>query len=257
MIKLIDTHAHLTDEKLISTVEDIIENAKLAGVKKIISCGYDIESSLKSVEFSLKYDEVYATFGIHPHDANKANEESFQVIKEHLNNPKIVAIGECGLDFHYNLSPKDDQIKCFIRHLEIASEYNMPVSVHSRESMKDIINILSDFKDNITGVLHFFTGNFDEMEKLYDMGFYFGIDGPVTFKSGGDIRNLVKKMPLDRIVLETDCPYMTPVPNRGKINQPSYLTYVLETVSEIKEISPEELSETIWKNTLNLFPRLR
>lgn len=257
MMKIIDTHAHLTDERLISNIEKIIENAKNMGVEKIISCGYDIESSLKSVELSLKYKEVYASFGVHPHDADKADDKAFQLIKEYMNHPKVVCAGECGLDFFYNHSPKDDQIRCFIRHLEIAAEYNMPVSVHSREAMKETIEILKDFEGSVRGVLHFFSGNTDEMRELCEMDFYFGIDGPVTFKSASDMREVVKEIPLERILLETDCPYMAPVPKRGKTNEPAYLTYILDKVSEIKDISKEELSEIIWKNTHRLFPKLK
>ena len=252
----IDAHAHLTDEVFTNNLKEIISNAKDNNVELIISCGYDINSSIKSLDIASDYNFIYSTFGIHPQEAPRVSEDLYAIIENYLkDNNKIIAIGEIGLDYHYGKDEKEFQIPCFIRQLEIAKKYNYPIVVHAREAVKESIDILHDF--NLCGMFHCYSGNIEETKQLLDMGYYFGFDGPITFKKNDEIIKILKYIPIDRIITETDAPYLTPTPFRGKTNQPMYIKYIVEKIAEVKEIDVIDVSNQIKANTLTLFSKIQ
>ena len=255
MMNLIDTHAHLDDEKYALDISDVIKRAYDNGVVRIISCGCDLKSSVKSVRLASEYESVFASVGIHPHDAKNADDKALETIRGLICCEKVIAIGEIGLDYYYNYSPRDAQISCLRRHIELAVETNYPIILHFRDAMEDGLNILSDYS-HVNGVLHYFSGDVSQMETLTGMGYYFGVDGPITFKKSEQMQEVVKAMPLDRILLETDSPYLTPVPYRGKRNEPEYVSYVLKKIAQIKDLDENYLSEVIYNNTYRLFSRM-
>ena len=251
---LIDSHTHLTDVKFEKILDCVISRANNAGINTIITCGYDLESSIKGVELADKYDCIYASVGIHPHDSMHYDKNTETKIIELSRKAKVIAIGEIGLDFHYDFSPIEDQYKAFEAQLQIAFDVDLPIIIHSRESNKELIDILYSYKSKLTGgVLHCFSGDIDDLKRVLDLGLYIGIDGPITFKKNMELSNIVKYCPLDKILLETDCPYLAPVPFRGKLNEPSYLTYIADKIAEIKEISLNVVSEVTTNNIYQLF----
>lgn len=231
----------------------MLERARRQGIKGFITVGYDITSSKISLELSIKYKDVYAILGIHPHNADEYNEDFLSWTSQNIINKKVLGIGEIGLDYYRNLSPKELQIEAFKKQLELAQKFFLPVSLHIREAYEDAIEILRDYK--VKGVFHCFSGNPNHLEEALSMGFFIGFDGPVTFQNANKLLDIVKECPLDRILLETDAPYLAPVPFRGKRNEPSYLICVAEKIASIKNISLEELAKVSIENTKRCFPK--
>ncbi len=257
-MSLIDTHAHLNDQKFGSDVDDVIASANAAGVDRIIVCGYDLESSRTAVEQSQRFDCVYATVGVHPHDAKNYSPEIEYAIEELSRAPKVLAIGEIGLDYHYDFSPRNEQAIVFEAQLKLAAKLNLPIVIHSRESNDDVMQILKDHAENIVGcVFHCFAGDVEFAQTVLDMGFYIGIDGPVTYKASEKLRSVIKMCPLDRLLVETDCPYLSPNPHRGKRNEPSYLRYIAEEAARVKGISFEEFAKASSDNAIRFFLQKR
>ena len=255
MTSFIDTHCHL--DKLDSTPEVSIPEAKKAGVKRMITISVD-ESSLDFVSVQTKkYKEVFGSAGVHPHEASSMTEyleeKIFRFAQEQK---KIIAIGETGLDYHYMHCPEKVQQKVFRKHLQIADKLNLPVILHSREAETDTLNIIRDYSVNSLGVAHSFTGSFNMAKNLLEMGWYLGINGIVTFKNAEDLRKLVSWLPLDKLLLETDSPYLAPVPFRGKTNKPAHIPVIAEFVAGLKKISTEKLAEQTLKNSQQLFKLL-
>jgi len=254
---MIDTHAHLNDEKFASDLDQVIARAESAGVDRIVVCGYDIASSRAAVEMSARYEAVYATVGIHPHDAKSYSQQAQQEILELSALNKVLAIGEIGLDFHYDFSPREDQVAAFEKQIELAGTLGMPIVVHSRESNPEVLQVLRAGASNIVGcVFHCFSGDEAFAAEVLEMGFYIGIDGPVTYKASEKLRRVVEMCPADRLLIETDCPYLTPVPYRGKRNEPAYVAYVAEEIARVKGITIDEVAEITTRNARALFPRL-
>ena len=254
---MIDTHAHLNDFKFDNDLDAVISRASAVGVDKIIVCGYDMASSRSAVKMALQYDSVFASVGIHPHDAKHFTDKALCEITELSECNKVIAIGEIGLDFHYDFSPREEQFAAFEAQIKLAGELNMPIIVHSRESNPEALEVLRQNKTNIVGcVFHCFSGDEDFACEVLDMGCYIGIDGPITYKASEKLRRVVEICPMDRLLIETDCPYLTPVPFRGKRNEPSYVRYVAEEVARIKNISVEDIDEITTTNARKLFPRL-
>jgi len=251
---LIDTHAHLNDPKFSEDIDDVIARAADAGVESIIVCGYDIESSRAAVEMARKYESVFATVGVHPHDAKNYNTGAEQELVELSRRDKVLAIGEIGLDFHYDFSPRPEQFSAFEAQIELAWRLELPIVVHSRESNDDALQVLVAHSQNIVGcVFHCFSGDEDFAGRVLDMGFYIGIDGPITYKASEKLRRVVDICPLDRLLVETDCPYLTPIPFRGKRNEPAYVRYVAEEAARVKGITLEELAKATSENARRLF----
>lgn len=249
-MKLVDTHCHLDNEKFDEDRLEVIERIK-ENLEFCVNIGYDLASSKKSLELAKEYDFIYAVIGVHPIDIAEYDEEVEKELELLGKNPKVVAIGEIGLDYHWMTEPKEIQQERFKRQLELAERLNKPVVIHTRDAMEDTVNILKDYP-NITGVIHCYPGSLETAKQLVDR-FYLGIGGTLTFKNSKKAVEVVKDIPLDRIVIETDCPYLTPEPFRGKRNEPIYVEYVAKKIAEIKEISVEDVTKITTENAKKLY----
>ena len=250
----IDTHAHLTDKCFQDCVDEILEQAKQQNVKKIICASYDQQSSIDSVGFANKYDNVYAIIGVHPHDAKTYDESIEQTLIKLAQNNKVVAIGEIGLDYHYDLSPREVQRQVFGKQIDLAYRCKLPIVIHTREAIGDTMEILRKNKSKIYGALvHCFNASKEILCEIMDMGYYVSYGGAITFKNANGLLEAVKNTPLERITLETDCPYMTPVPYRGQTNFPKYIPLVAQKIAELKNMSVEEIEQITTKNAQKFF----
>jgi len=256
-MRLIDTHAHLTDRRFLEDLDDVIRRAESAGVERMVVCGYDIDSSREAVELASRRESVYATVGIHPHDSKNFDQNAPRILTELSRSAKVIAIGEIGLDYHYDFSPRADQLRAFAAQAELAADIGLPIVVHSRESDEDAMAVLDSVSLIHGCVLHYFSGYEDFATRALDRGFYIGFDGPLTYKNAARAQGVARMCPLDRILIETDCPYLTPVPFRGKRNEPAYVRLVAEELSRIRGVSVEEVAEATTRNALRLFSRLK
>jgi len=256
---LIDTHAHLNDPKFSHDLPDVISRAEDAGVGRIIVCGYDIKTSRSAIDLASRHESIYASIGIHPHDSKSFDDKSLAVLAELSANPKVLAIGEIGLDFHYDFSPRPDQFAAFEAQIELAGSLGLPIVIHSRESNPEVMQVLRGRLANIkAGVFHCFSGDEAFAREVLDAGFYIGVDGPITYKASEKLRGVVAMCPDDRLLIETDCPYLTPIPHRGKRNEPAYVRYVAEEVARVKGTTVHIVAEQTSRNARALFgERLR
>ncbi len=250
-MNIFDTHAHYDDKAFDEDRYELLDAMSKNDVKYIINQGTDVETSKFSIALAEKYNYVYAAVGIHPEEIYK--EESVTEIKKLIPHEKIVAIGEIGLDYHYDNTNKEDQLKYFIDQLNLANEVNLPVVVHSRDAQKDTLDTLKNIKINNNGVIHCFSGSLESAKEFLKLGYYLGFDGPITFKNAKNALEVLEYMPLDKILIETDAPYLTPTPFRGERNNSMYLTYVINKIAEIKKISPEEVANITMNNAKTLF----
>jgi TatD DNase family protein len=254
---LIETHCHL-DYLKEASLQELLFKAREAGIGKIITIGVDPDNLDKARDISLNNTEVYYTQGIHPHDSKDATDKEFEKISTRAQEPKMVAVGEIGLDYHYNNSPVEAQLKVFEQQLQIAVDQNLPVVVHTRDADEDTMSVLKNFSTSLKkkGVIHSFTSGQKLAEWVLSEGFYLGFNGIVTFKKAENVQDVVRFTPLDRILLETDSPFLTPVPHRGKENAPHYLPYIAAKVAELKVVSLEEVKSIALKNSLSCFSKL-
>lgn len=255
-----DTHTHLTDERYNGQAESIIGALSSFDIKFIINIGYDALSSKQSFELATKFDNVYCAVAIHPHDCLKASQADYDDFKKYANSQKVVAIGETGLDYHYDDGcPHDVQKKVFIEHLELANSLNLPVIIHLRDAYEDMFNILSQNKGLLGngGVLHCYSGSSEMAKRYLEFGLYISFAGAITFKNAKGLTDAVKAVPIDRILTETDCPYLTPEPHRGKLNYPQYVGFVAQKIAELKGVSVEKLNENVLQNACRLFKRIK
>ena len=247
---MIDTHCHLYLEyydNLDATIADIKES----GVKKVIVNGCDMKSNLEVLELVKKYDIVYGAIGFHPTEEHGNILECMNFLKEHINDDKIVAVGEIGLDYHYDETDKKLQHELFNKQLEIAKCYNKPVIVHSRDSIQDTYDILANYK--IRGVIHAYSGSVEMAKEFTKLGFYLGIGGVCTFKNAKNIISVIEDIPLAYLLLETDAPYLAPVPHRGEKNTPAYIPIIAEKVANIKGVLTKEVVKETTDNAMRLF----
>ncbi|MFS4460883.1 TatD family hydrolase [Bdellovibrio sp. HCB2-146] len=252
----IDVHAHLN--MLEEGVEAAIENARQAGVKKIVTIGTEPGDHPIVLEIARKhYPNVFCTLGVHPHDGKVYTPEIGRYIEEHAKDPVVVAIGEIGLDYYYNQSPKEEQIEAFRAQLAIAERVGLPVEIHTRDAEEDTIRVLKEFKGRVKGIIHCFTGTRWLAEQALDLGFNISISGVVTFRNADDLRETVKMLPLDRIHVETDAPFLAPIPMRGKKNTPAFVVHTAKFVADLKGVTVEELCEQTRKNALAMFPKIQ
>lgn len=249
---LIDSHSHISDEKFDSDRQDVITRASDNDVKYIIEVGCDPNEWDKVSEIS-KNQNVFSMFGIHPHDAIKFNEQTKSKLEILLQDKKCVAVGEIGLDYHYDLSPRDIQKKVFIEQMKLALKLNKPISIHCRSAYNDMLKILKEFKELPKGVIHCFSGNVDEAKQVLDMGFLLGIDGPCTYPKSDKLKEVITNTDIDKMLIETDCPYLAPQLYRGQRNEPSYVVEIAKKISEIKNIPFEEVCKITTDNTIKLF----
>ena len=254
---IIDTHAHVDVADYDEDREAVIERARENGVQYMVNIGCDVESSYRSMELAEQYDFIYATAGIHPHDVKSINGGTYAHLRQLLLHPKVIALGEIGLDFFKNYSPQDVQRTHFRNQIQLAREMNKPIIIHSRDAKEDIIAILSEFypKDPTahSGIFHCFSGDQELAEKALEMGFYISFSGSVTFKKAEALREVAKTIPADRLFAETDCPYLTPVPHRGKRNEPAYVNFTAEKLAELRGLKIEDVQRTMALNFFELF----
>jgi len=250
---MIDSHCHLDHEPLFSDLSNVIIRSKEVGIKKLLTICTTFESFIKIKQLVNKDDIIYGTYGIHPHEAKNDKVTTKLIIQEIKANKKIIGIGETGLDFYYNLSDKKDQIKSFEEHIKASIELKIPLIIHSRNAENEMLEIFNEYKKyNLKILMHCFTGSKKFAESLLDLNAYFSASGIITFKNSTDLQETFKSIPIEKTLIETDSPYLAPVPNRGKKNEPSFVKYTAEKLADIKQIP---LSDLI-KNTTSNFNRL-
>tara|TARA_B100000989_G_scaffold266523_1_gene220043 strand:+ start:6908 stop:7669 length:762 start_codon:yes stop_codon:yes gene_type:complete len=251
---MIDSHCHLDYEPLLSDLDNVIKRSKDIGIKKILTISTSIESFYRVKEIVHKDDIIFGTIGIHPHETDN-NEINPDFIINNLNeNKKIIGIGETGLDFYYDNSDREKQIKSFKIHIEAALKSNIPLIIHSRNAEEKTFEILNGYKDdNLKILMHCFTGSQKFSEKLLNLNTYFSASGIITFKNSVDLQNTFNSLPLDRILIETDSPFLAPVPNRGKKNEPSFIDFTATKLAEIKNMEKSEIIKITTNNFDNLF----
>jgi len=253
---LIDSHAHIQGKEYAGEVEAVIARAHEAGVEKIIAVGGagDMSSNTEAVGLAKSFPGVYATVGMHPHDAKDVGAEELQELKSLTAEPKVIAVGETGLDYYYDHSPREVQRRVFGQFIHLARETGLPIVVHERDAAQDVADLLrTEGAGKLRGVIHCFTGNYEAARAYLDLGFYISFTGIITFKNAEALRDVVRNVPLERMLVETDSPYLTPVPLRGKRNEPAYVRYVGETIASVKGLSLEEVARGTTRNVRELF----
>lgn len=250
---MIDSHAHLDDKQFNYDRDSIIKDLKENYIAYFINPASDMESSRNSLELSEKYEFIFSAVGVHPHEAEDFTDEMLVELREMAKNDKVVAIGEIGLDYYYDNSPRDIQKDVFRRQMKLAKELNLPVIIHSRDAYGDTFDILNEFKGEVIGVMHCYSGSIEMAERYMSLGYYISFAGPVTFKNATNVKDTATKVPMDRMLIETDSPYLTPAPNRGKRNEPKYVKYVAETIANLREMPLSDLVESTRNNTIKLF----
>ena len=249
----IDTHTHLDFDRFDADREEVIRRAHEANVAAMITIGIDYKTSLAAIRIAEEHSNIYASVGVHPHDAANMTDEQFAELSELLSHPKVVAVGEVGLDYHYDYSPRDTQRRVFRRFLSLAREHQMPVIIHTREADEDILaTIKEQGRSNWQGVFHCFSSDDNMAKKVLDLGFNISFTGTVTFKNS-DSLDVAKSVPLDRIMIETDCPFLAPMPKRGKRNEPAFVVYIAQKIAEAKQMSTDEFAQATTLNALRFF----
>jgi len=251
---MIDSHCHLDHEPLISDLSNVLQRSKDVGIEKLLTISTSFESFARVKDLIKRDEMIYGTIGIHPHESSTNIITSKQIIDSLSENSKIIGIGETGLDFYYNNSDKDKQIKSFNEHIKASIETNAPLIIHSRSAEEETFNILNDYKDKDLKILmHCFTGSKKFAEKLLDLNAFFSASGIITFKNSMELQETFKFLPLEKILIETDSPFLAPVPNRGKKNEPSFIDYTAQKLAELKEITKSQLVEITTNNFNKLF----
>ena len=254
---IIDTHAHIDMDAFDDDRSEVIQRAKNTGIDYILNVGCDIESSLRSIELTERYDFIYGTAGIHPHDVKKIDYQTHDQLKQLLAHPKMIALGEIGLDFFKNYSPPDQQKEHLRKQVELSRELQKPIIIHCRDANEDTIAILSDYfpknPSARSGIFHCFSGNQELAERALEMGFYISFSGSVTFKKSDELRTIAKTIPADRLFVETDCPFLAPIPNRGKRNEPSYVIHTAQLIADIRGLDIKDVQRTTSLNFFELF----
>lgn len=258
-MEFFDSHSHYNDEKFNEDREKIIKDTFESGITKFVCAGYNIPSSLFSLELSKKYEYIYSICGISPNDIPQSEQELWksideiiQIVKE-KNSKKLVAIGEIGLDYYWNKENSDLQKQAFIKQIELANEMKLPIVIHSRDASVDTIDIIRDHRVKKAGIFHCCQLNQELVRQALELGYYISFAGPITFKNSKNAPDVVKMVPLDRILIETDSPYLSPEPNRGKRNDCRNVKYVAQKIADIKEISLEEVAKKTYENAMRIF----
>jgi len=253
---LVDSHAHIQGKEYAGEAEAVIARARAAGVETIVAVGGagDMSSNTEAVRMANAFPDVYATVGMHPHDAKDVGVEALEVLKNLAMDAKVVAIGETGLDYYYSHSPHDVQRRVFSQFIHMARQTRLPIVVHERDAAQDAAELLRrEGAGELCGVIHCFTGTYEAACAYLDLGFYLSFTGIITFKNADALREVVSKIPLERILVETDSPYLTPVPHRGKRNEPAYVHFVAETIAKVKDLTVEDIAQATTANVKQLF----
>jgi TatD DNase family protein len=248
-VRLTDSHCHLDDSKFDEDREQAIERARAAGVERMMAIGTgngppDLEVAVRQAD---RYPFIYATIGVHPHDASKATPESFARLRELSGHPKVLAVGEIGLDYHYDFSPRDVQREVFVQQLAIAAEASLPIVIHTREAWDDTIATLREHWRG-GGIMHCFTGDEQQAREALDLGFHLSFGGVLTFPKAENVRQAARVTPGDRLLVETDCPYLAPVPHRGKRNEPAFMVESVKRLAEVRGATPDQIAELTTAN---------
>ena len=254
--KIFETHAHYEDVKFDSDREELLASLPKQNIEYVINVGSNLETTNKSIELAKQYDYIYAAIGVHPSDVEELDESSYDVLEKAAKFEKTVAIGEIGLDYYWDkeLGVQEKQREWFKRQMLLAKEHNLPVIIHSRDAAEDTMRVMKEIKaEEIPGVIHCYSYSVEMAKEFVKMGYYIGIGGVVTFKNAKKLKEVAAEIPLERILLETDCPYMAPEPHRGERNSSLYLPYVVEKLAEIRNISKEEIISTTNQNARKLF----
>ena len=252
-MKFFDTHTHLYDKRFDEDRHKVITSLKENGIEKIITVGTDVQTSKECIETANKYEGVYASVGLHPHDAKNFKDEDIVTFENLSKDGKAVAIGEIGLDYHYDFSPRDMQMDALLKQSDLAKKINLPVIYHVREAFGDFLPLVRSGEIASNAVMHCYGGSIESAEICLDAGMMISFTGVISFKNANKIKKVVEYVPLDRIMIETDCPYMAPVPHRGKRNEPKYVKDVARAMAEIKGISLEEMAEISYNNAVKFF----
>ena len=251
---LIDSHAHLEMPEFKKDLEGVVRRAMESGVEYIFTVGTEEKDWRRALEIANTHPSIYAILGIHPHNAKEIDDQTYPLLKDLCKNKKVKAYGEIGLDFFRNLSPRDIQLKRFREQIELAKELGLPIVVHDREAHQETMEILKSEKaEKCGGIIHCFSGDYEMAKVCIDMGFYISIPGSITFKNAESFREIVKRIPLDSLLVETDAPFLTPEPFRGKRNEPSYVRYTAQKVAEIKKVSFEKVAEVTTENAFKVY----
>jgi len=249
---LVDTHVHLNSHKFKDNLDEIIKRALENDVKTMIVVGYDKETNQKAIDLALKYPFIYATVGIHPSEAKNTKKSDFDLLISQLDNKKVVGIGECGLDFYWDKEHIDKQIEVFKRQIELSIQFDKPIIIHMRDASEATYNVLSDYK-NLKGIMHCYSGSKEMVTHFLDLGLHISLGGPVTFKNGVKPKEVAKIVPLDKILIETDAPYLSPHPFRGKINEPSRVKLVAQEIAKLRDMSYTDFAKQSSINAYKLF----
>ena len=248
---IFDSHAHYDDEHFENETDSVLLSLKEKGVERVVNIGCDLQSSRSSVQLSERFDFVWAAVGIHPHTATELDDRALEEMKTLSRHPRVVAIGEIGLDYHYDFSPRDVQVRAFERQLFLANELNLPVVIHTREATEPTLELLRKYRPR--GVVHCFTGSKEVAQEILSLGMYLGYTGAVTFKGAKRVIGSVEITPPDKLLLETDCPYMAPVPYRGQRCESWMIAKTAEKIAEIKGVEAQQIIDLAHRNTCELF----
>ena len=251
-VRFFDTHAHLTDDRFDADREALVASLPQSGVALVMDIACDVREAEATMALLREYPFVYAAVGMHPHVAGEVIPEHLDAIQRYLAQDKVQALGEIGLDYHYDFAPREAQRKWFCEQLDLALQLGKPVSLHVREAFGDAMEILG-MRKGLKGVMHCFSGSVESAKQCLDMGLYIALGGAVTFPNAPKLAEVAKAVPLERLVLETDCPYLTPVPHRGKRNDPSYLPYIAGKIAELRGVPVETVAEATFQNALKLY----
>jgi TatD DNase family protein len=251
---MFDTHAHLQDKNLRGDLENVLNRAREAGVEKITCVGYDLPSSQEAVMLARKYKDVYAAVGVHPHDAETLNQESLEKLRNLAKDPNVVAIGEIGLDYYRDLSPREKQKEAFIEQIKLSQEIGKPIIIHDRDAHQDVMDIVKKYKAGKNqGIMHCYSGSLQMAIESIKEGFYISFAGPVTYKNAKKAQEVAAKVPMDRLLVETDCPYLTPEPLRGKLNEPAHVRFVVQKIADLRRQHPDEIAYLTGRNARNIY----
>ena len=254
-MRIIDTHCHLNDEALYKDLDNVISRAQQAGVEKMIVIGWDKASSELAIKLAEQYDFIYAVIGFHPENIFDVSDKELYEVLNLSKHPKVVGIGEIGLDYHWTKDPNKREIqkKFFIKQIEYANQVKLPISIHSREAFNDTLEILKEHKPLYGGVMHCYSGSVENINDIINLNLYIGLDGPVTFTNAKTPKEVAAEVPLDRLVVETDCPYLSPHPLRGTVNEPANITLIVDAIAEARDMSKKHLLDVLYQNSCKLF----
>ena len=252
---IFDTHCHLNSEELYSRLDEVLDNAKKVGVNKFLVVGWNKESSLLAIKLAEQYEEIYAAIGFHPTDIDGVSEEDFNEVMNNVDHPKVVAVGEIGLDYHWVKDPlqREKQKEWFIKQINFANEHKKPISIHNREAFEDCLKILKEHRPLYSGVMHCYSGSVELLKDVLDLGLYIGLDGPLTFTNAKTPKEVCEEVPLDRLLVETDSPYLSPHPLRGTVNEPKNIALVIDEITRLKGLSKKHILDVIYDNSCKLF----